>query len=206
MKARLIVVDDHEVVRQGARGYISRTGDLEVVAEAGDGVEAERVARSVAADLLILDVTLPGRRGLQILESLRADGIDLPVLFFTMCPPDQYLEYARRAGAQGFVGKDASLAELLGAARRILAGGTAFADARGEGLDSGPDETPFARISRRESEVLHGLLRGDTLLQISARLNISANSVTTYRRRLFEKLGVRNNAELVALSVRHGYR
>jgi len=206
MKARLIVADDHEVVRQGARDYISRTSDLEVVAEASDGEEAERVARAVAADLLILDITLPGRRGLQVLESLRADGIELPVLFFTMCPADQYLEYARHAGAQGFVGKDASLAELLGAARCILAGGTAFAVPNGEGIDSGAVGTPFARISRREAEVLQGLLHGDTLLQISERLAISANSVTTYRRRLLDKLAVRNNAELVALAVRHGYR
>lgn len=207
MKHRLIVADDHQVVRQGLRDIFSRTPDLEVVAEAADGGEAERLAREVAADLLLLDVSMPGRRGVQVLESLRAAGIALPVLLFSMYPASQYVDYARRAGAQGFVGKDEDATALLRAIRRVLTGGTAFPGRQGAGHGGrgGTDPAdPFAVLSRREAEVLRGLLRGDSLVDIAARLGIGAKSVTTYRHRLLQKLGVKSNAELAALAARHG--
>ncbi len=204
MKHRLIVADDHEVVRQGLRDAFSRTGDLEVVAEAADGGEAERLARTVAADLLLLDISLPGRRGVQVLEALRADGIGIPVLLFSMYPASQYVDYARRAGAQGFVGKDADTETLVRAVRRILAGGTAFPGRRRANHGAAVAADPFAVLSRRESEVMRGLLRGAPLVEIAQRLGIGAKSVTTYRRRILEKLGLRSNAELAALAARHG--
>jgi DNA-binding NarL/FixJ family response regulator len=126
MKARLIIADDHAVLRQGLRDLVARTPDLEIVAEAADGAEAERLARTMPADLLLLDVALPVRRGVQVLESLRRDGIRLPVLLFSMYPAAQYADYARRAGAQGFVSKSVDSAELMAAIRRVVDGGTVF--------------------------------------------------------------------------------
>jgi len=203
--ARLIIADDHQVVRQGLRDIVSRTADLEVVAEAVDGAQAEVMARTQAAELLILDIALPIRRGIQVLESLRADGITLPVLFFSMYPASQYVDYARRAGAQGFVGKEADEAALLHAIRRILAGGSSFPVRQRISRDENFGDDPFKRLSRREFEVMQALAGGTSILEIAAGLGISAQSVTTYRRRLLEKLEITSNAELATLAARHGY-
>lgn len=203
MKSHLIIADDHQVVRQGLRDLFTHTADLEILAETGDGLEAEHLARTLTADLLILDVALPARRGIQILESLRADGIRLPVLFFSMYPADHYVDYVRRAGAQGFVCKDAETTDLLRAIRQVLRGGTCFPGGRSARQRvAGAD--PFARLSRRESDVLQGLVAGVSLIAIAVDLGLSPRTVTTYRRRLLEKLGVKSNAELIALAMRQG--
>ena len=205
MKARLILADDHQIVRQGLSEILSRTQDLEVVAEAADGEQAEQMARHVAAELMILDIALPLRRGIQVLESLRADGNALPILFFSMYPANQYVDYAKRAGAQGFVGKDADTPTLLRAIRRILAGSSSFPGRkRPSGVPPGGDL--FAQLSRRELEVMQGLIHGTSILEIAATLGITPQSVTTYRRRLLEKLEVRSNAELTILAIHHGYQ
>jgi len=205
MKSRLILADDHQVVRHGLRDMVRLTLDLEVVGEAADGVVAERLARTQPADLLILDVALPGRRGTAVLESLRADGIGLPVLFFSMYPAGQYSDYARRAGAQGFISKDVDAEALMAAVRRILSGGTSFPGRSARTSDVGSRAETFAALSRREFEVMQALARGTKILDIAAGLGISAQSVTTYRRRLLEKLGVASNAELATLAAHHGY-
>jgi DNA-binding NarL/FixJ family response regulator len=127
MKQRIILVDDHLVVRQGLRDILGQRPDLEVVAEAEDGAMAEQLVRSTLAELLILDIGLPVRRGIAVLERLRADGYALPVLFFSMYPAAQYAAFARKAGAQGFVGKEASASELLQVVYLVLAGGSSFA-------------------------------------------------------------------------------
>lgn len=205
MKGRIILADDHQVVRQGLREILSRTADLEVAGEAIDGVQADALARAGQADLLILDIALPVRRGIQVLESLRADGIKMPVLFFSMYSASQYVHYAKQAGAQGFVGKDADEADLLRAIRRILAGGTSFPARNQAAPDAVSDNDPFKSLSRREFEVMQALASGTSILEIAAQLGVSTQSVTTYRRRLLEKLGVRSNAELVSLAILHGH-
>lgn len=205
MKGRVILADDHQVVRQGLREILSRTPDLEVAGEAIDGVQADALARAGQADLLILDIALPVRRGIQVLESLRADGIKMPVLFFSMYSASQYVHYAKQAGAQGFVGKDADEADLLRAIRRILAGGTSFPARNQAAPDAVSDNDPFKSLSRREFEVMQALASGTSILEIAAQLGVSTQSVTTYRRRLLEKLGVRSNAELVSLAILHGH-
>lgn len=204
MKARIIIADDHLVVRQGLRDILSRSVDLQVVGEAADGVEAEALARAGNADLLILDIALPLRRGMQVLESLRADGIKLPVLFFSMYSADQYVAYARHAGAHGFVGKDASETDLLRSIRRILAGGSSFPTRQRVVADAFSGDQPFKSLSRREFEVMQALAGGASIVGIAEKLGISAQSVTTYRRRLMEKLGVKSNAELITLVILYG--
>jgi DNA-binding NarL/FixJ family response regulator len=124
--ARLLLVDDHPVVLQGLRLIVQRAPDLQVAGEAADGAAAEALARQVPADLLLLDVGLPQRSGVQVLQALRRDGIALPVLFYSMVPTGQYAAYLRRAGAQGIVGKEVDEATLLQAVRRVLAGQTVF--------------------------------------------------------------------------------
>jgi len=199
MAARLILADDHPLVRQGLRDMIARTADMVVVAEAADGAAAEGLARSQRADLLILDIAMPLKNGLRVLEALRADGIALPVLFFTMAPADQYAAYVRRAGAQGYLGKETETDELLKGLRRILAGHSCFPALAPEPPIS-PQPLPAGGVlSERERQVLQGLLQGTSQVDIAAQLGISAASANTYRRRILEKLGVSNNAELISL-------
>lgn len=199
MKARLIVADDHPLVCQGLTEIASRQDDFEVVASAHDGNEAERLARERPAELLLLDVAMPGKNGIRVLESLRADGITLPILFFSMYPAAQYATYVRRAGAQGFVGKDVGEAEVLAAIRRVLVGGSVFPGrSADQPAKASAAPLPVARLSARENEVLQGLLRGKPLVEIAVDMGVSAQGVTTYRRRLLDKLGVANNAELIA--------
>ncbi|HEX7373859.1 MAG TPA: response regulator transcription factor, partial [Steroidobacteraceae bacterium] len=159
---------------------------------------------SQEADLLVLDIALPRMRGLEVLQAMHASGIELPVLLYSMYPLAQYAEAARRAGARGFVSKSADSDELLDAIRRILAGGTYFPRTERNAPRPESATDPFMSLSRRENDVMLGLVRGANLLQIAAEIGVGVKSVTTYRRRLLDKLGVRSNAELVALAARHG--
>lgn len=199
MKARLIIADDHPMVCQGLCEIINRTPDLAVVATAQNGVDAERLARQLAAELLIVDIAMPGRSGVKVLEALRADGLSLPLLFFSMHPASQYVACLQRLGAQGFVGKEADAPSLLRAIRQIVAGGTSFPAPPPAGAGQREQHAAAAGLSVREMDVLKHLLNGTPLVAIAALLGISAQSVTTYRRRILDKLEVRNNAELIML-------
>lgn len=201
MTKRIIIADDHDVVRRGLHGIIDLAPDLEIVAEARDGATAERLARQVRADLLILDIALPVKGGMQVLESLRAAGNRLPVLLFSIHPAVQYVHYARRRGAQGFIGKDESSPHFLRAVRKVLAGGTSFPRVRSFASASTVAPHPdFECLSPRETQIKDALVRGEALNAIAALLGVSAKSVTTYRRRLLDKLGLQTNAELIALA------
>jgi DNA-binding NarL/FixJ family response regulator len=200
---RLLIADDHGVVRQGVREIVRHAPGLAITGEAVDGDEALRLALTGDFDLMILDISLPGLSGTQVLHALRDAGSSLPVLFFTMHPPVQYADYARRQGAQGILGKDVDADTLLNALFKILGGGTCFPSVPRVSRDMPPDD-PFAILSERETEVMAGLLRGDTLDAIAQTLGIGPKSVTTYRRRLLDKLGARSNVELAALAARHG--
>lgn len=200
MKARVIIADDHPMVCQGLREMIERTSDLEVVATAHDGLEAEQLARAIPAELMIIDIAMPAQSGIKTLEALRAEGIMLPVLFFSMHPASQYVAYLRRMGARGFVGKEADDKSLLVAIRKVLSGGTSFpAFAMARAAKPARNAIDDIALSRRESEVAQCLLCGKPLKMIATELGVSAQSVTTYRRRVLDKLGVRNNAELIGL-------
>lgn len=203
MKARLILADDHQVVRHGLREIISRTPDMEVIAEAADGASAEGLVRQHPAELLLLDIDLPIRRGLKVLQSLRSDGYTIPVLFFSMYPAKQYAGCALRYGAQGFVGKDADTATLLLAIRRVLAGYRSFPDHQKRYVATATmTETVATALSRRETEVLQGILQGKTLQSIASDLVVNIKTVSTYRARLLSKLGVSSNVELAAWAVK----
>lgn len=198
---RLLLVDDHRVVREGLRAMLASEPDLAVVGEASSGPEAEALARLVPAELMLLDLALPGRSGLQVLHDLRRQGITLPVVVFTISSTRAHAEAARRAGAQGFVGKDADASTLLRAVRRVLGARGGFA----------PPAAPRAmpplpvRLSPREKEVLRGLVAGESLRHLADRLQLSPPTVSTYRQRLLDKLGLRSNVELAAWAVRHGW-
>lgn len=183
---------------------LGREPDLAVVGEAATGPEALALARQVPADLMLLDLALPGRSGLQVLQGLRQAGIALPVVVFSISSSRTYADAARRAGAQGFVGKDADADTLLRAVRRALAAGSAFAPAA-QPQAAPPVPPMLVRLSGREQAVLRGLVAGDSLRQLADRLGLRPPTVSTYRQRLLDKLGLRSNVDLAAWAVRHGW-
>lgn len=198
---RLLLVDDHRVVREGLRAMLATEPDLTVVGEAATGAEAEALARRVPADLMVLDLALPGRSGLQVLQSLRDQGLALPVVVFTVSSTRTHAEAARRAGAQGFVGKDADPATLLRALRRALGARHSLAPS------AAPKATPKqpVSLSPREQDVLRGLIAGESLRELADRLGVRPPTVSTYRQRLLDKLGLQSNVELAAWALRQGW-
>lgn len=207
MKSRILIADDHWAIRQALAEVISRLPDAEVIAEASDGVRALELVKQTIPDLIVLDVSLPLLRGMQVLKQMRALESKTSVLIFTMYPADQYAEISRRWGAQGFVSKDADEASIVSAISAVLAGELVFPkttrrseSARKKILNNGSIDL----LSEREMEVFRSLTRGETNKSIAVRLKLSPKSITTYRDRLFAKLQVENIAELCSLAAREG--
>jgi DNA-binding NarL/FixJ family response regulator len=196
----VILADDHAMVRQGVRALILRLTDWDVVGEARTAEEAKQMAQGTAAELLVLDVAMPIMGGVAVLESLRASKIALPVLVLSMVPASQYVPYLKTAGAHGFVGKEEDESVLLLAMRRVMAGGTYFPRAASRLLTERPNPPgQVAKLSTREAAVAKAIQEGRPLVSLALELGIGARSIATYRRRLLNKLGVANNAELIGL-------
>lgn len=206
MSARLLIADDHWVVRHALKSLLISRPDLQVVGEVADGLTVAPQVEALRPDLLILDISLPGMSGLQVLETLKSMAFPPAVLVFTMHPADQYLRHVMALGARGFMSKDSESGKIVEAIDAILAGRTAFPnDPSSESMRRAQAHARLVHpLSRREHEVLRGLVLGERNSVIAERLKISAKSVATYRLRILEKLDVENNAELVALATQTG--
>ncbi len=204
---RVLVADDHSLFRQGLRRLLEDAPDLEVAGEAGDGFTALELARSGNWDLMLLDITLPGIGGLEVLRRLRAEGIDLPVLILSMHPAEHYAVQAARLGAAGYLDKDCSSQHLIHAIRKVAEGGS-YLDVRCARdlffqLARGVDALPHHRLSPRELEVFILLAGGGTVTGIGAEMGVHAKTVSTYRARVLNKLGLRHNADIVRYALHH---
>ena len=205
---RLLIADDHPVVRAGLRRIIQDAAGLEVVGEVSTGHELiERLPR-IPADIVLLDVTMPGPRFLELLQQLRADHPTVAVLVLSVHPEDQYAVRALRAGAAGYLTKDHSPEELTEAIRRVYRGSKYVSAALGERLASdlaaGTREVRHELLSDREYEVLCLLGSGRTVKEIAHSLQLSPKTVSTYRTRVLEKMGAQSNADLVRYAALHG--
>ena len=204
---RVLIVDDHTIFRSGLKRLFSDEDDICVVDEASNSTEALDKIRKHELDLVLMDVSLAGRSGLEALESLRAEYPQLPVLMLSMYSEEQYAVVAMKAGANGYLSKDTDPAELIGAIRKIAAGGRYLTDHGTELLMmqfSGKDERPsHQKLSSREFEIMKMIANGISLTDIGTRLNISVKTVSTYRTRILEKIGVKSNAELAKFALRH---
>jgi DNA-binding NarL/FixJ family response regulator len=199
MTGKLIIADDHWVVRHALRCLLAPRPDLEIVAEASDGAQAIEMADALNPDLVILDLSLPTMSGMQVLEAFRSRPRAPRVLVFSMHPHDQYVKHVIALGAKGFLSKDAPAQTIVGAIDSILSGQTVFPL---NPQDSTPGQTyskVIGALSKREDEVLRALIKGERNGDIATRLNISSKTVSTYRTRIFEKLNVHTNAELIGL-------
>ena len=201
MKSRILIADDHGIVRQGLRELIARIDDMEVVGETADGPSTVEAALELKPDLLVLDITLPKLTGIEVMHRLRDLGCDAKILFLSMHSSNQYSGFVRQHGAQGFLSKDADADTLKKALIQLSDGGTWFPDdllVKGKSANS-----PFDGLSRRESEVMLGLIGGVSINDIAENMALSPKSVSTYRRRLLNKMSVSSNSELAVLAARY---
>jgi two-component system response regulator NreC len=208
-KTRLLLADDHAVLRAGLRLLLDGHADLKVVGEAGDGAEALQLAAELRPDLILLDLTMPGLSGLEALPALRKAAPGARILILTMHDDEGYLRQALRAGASGYVLKKAADSELISAVRAVQRGEIyvhpSLTKALLEDLLPTTDEegpaNPWDSLSEREREVLILVARGHTSAEIAEQLSLSPKTVETYRSRGMEKLGLRSRAALVQFAL-----
>jgi two-component system invasion response regulator UvrY len=198
---RILIVDDHPIVRHGLKQTLADAADVGEICEAANGHEALDLVRQRDWDAVVLDIGLPGRGGIDILKDIKRERPRLPVLILSMHPEDQYAIRALRAGAGGYLTKEAATEKLLEAIRRIIAGRRFISPDLAERLafeltedNAGP---PHASLSDREFEVLRLIATGLAAGDIAERLSLSVKTVSTYRARILEKMRMKNNAELM---------
>jgi len=205
---RIILCDDHALIRRGIRDTLAEQPDLQVVGEAGEYGELRALLRNTSAEVLVLDINMPGRSGLDVLHALKEEGSPLKVLVVSMYPEDQYAMRALRAGAYGYVNKGADPAQIV-AAVRIVAQGRKYvtpemAQMLVENLTAPSTEAAHEKLSDRELQTLVMIASGKRLSDIAEELTLSPKTVSVYRARVLEKLGLSNNSELTVYAIRNG--
>jgi two-component system invasion response regulator UvrY len=205
---RVAIVDDHVLIRRGLREALTEAGDIAVVGEAPDYGGLRQLIREVAFDVLLLDINLPGRSGLDVLNSLSEEPNRPRVLVLSMYPEDQYAIRALKAGAMGYLNKSADPGQIVTAVRTLHAGRKfitpEIAEALAERLSADETQAPHERLSDREFQTLIRLASGQRLSDIATELKLSPKTVSVYRARVLEKLSLQSNADLTAYSLRNG--
>ncbi|XAH23024.1 response regulator transcription factor [Xylophilus sp. GW821-FHT01B05] len=205
---RVMLCDDHAVVRRGVRDTLCDAVDITVTAEVGGYSELREALRSTACDVLLLDLSMPGRSGLEVLASLRETHPEIRVLVVSMYPEDQYAIRCLRAGAQGYVNKAGEPEELVTAVRTLAQGRkyltAEVAQMLADSVSRPVLESPHAALSERELQTLLKIASGRRLSDIAEELTLSPKTVSVYRTRVLEKLGLSNNAELTVYAIRNG--
>ncbi|MFL5496144.1 MAG: response regulator [Gemmatimonadales bacterium] len=204
---RLLLADDHAVVREGLRRLLEEKNDLSLVGEAGTVPEILEQLRKTPVDVLVLDIAMPGPGIVETLREIHAIQPRARALVLTAYPETEYAVRVLRAGAAGYLTKDRSLDQLVEAIRRVYRGGIYVSPSLGEVLAArlgGAELEPaHTALSDREFQVLKGLAQGEALKSIAARLSVSPKTVTTYRTRILQKLGLGTNADLVRYALEH---
>ncbi|MGH7682245.1 MAG: response regulator, partial [Candidatus Eiseniibacteriota bacterium] len=197
---RALVADDHAVVRRGLQALLAESREISATGEASSVQQTLEKLRSEPWDVLILDINLPDGSGLDLLQQLRQEFPSLPVLILTIYAEEQFAVRALRAGAAGYVTKETAAEDLLGAIRKVVAGGRYVSPALAERLvtltDGKADRQPHELLSEREFQVFRTLASGRTVSQVAEALHLSVKTISTYRARIMAKMGLKTNAEL----------
>ena len=205
---RALITDDHAVVRRGLKDLLTDSQHIDVAGEASNAREAMQHVRSGQWDVMILDINLPDRNGLDLLRDLKSERPDLPILILTVCPEDQFAVRALRSGAAGYLTKASAPAELVDAVEKVAGGGRYVSPAVAERLavlvGGEYDGLPHEALSEREYQVTRMLASGKTVSQIAAEMNLSVKTVSTYRSRALRKLHLKTNADLVRYVIEQG--
>lgn len=205
---RLVIADDHQLFREGLRQLLTRSGEFEVVGEAGSAAETMQCVRSQVFDVLILDLAMPGRSGVDLVRQVKTERPSLPVLVLSMHAEDQYAVRALAAGASAYLTKGSRAEVLQQALRRLSSGGRFIGDSVAELLaqevQPQTDKPAYRGLSDREFQVMHALVNGESVSAIAHRLHLSVKTVSTHKTHLLGKLGCANLAELVRYAIDQG--
>ena len=204
---RVLLADDHAIVRTGLREILESTTDIEVAAEAANGAEALNAVRGGEFDVAVLDLSMPGRSGIELIKLIRDERPRLRMLVLTMHSEEQYAVRALRAGASGYLTKESAADELVAAVRRIASGGAYISSETAQRLvldTAAPSaELAHTRLSNREFEVFRMIVAGKSVTDIGTALNLSVKTISTHKARILEKMGFASQAELVRYAVEH---
>ena len=204
---RVVIADDHTIVREGLKQLLFAASDVEVVDEARDGHEALRIAREGEFDVLLLDLSMPGKGGMDLIKQVKGEKPKLKILVLSMHAERQYAVRAIKAGASGYLTKDSASTQLLSAIRKVAGGGAVISAEVAEqlALSAMPhaDGPLHASLSDREYQVFQLLVGGASVSDIAQQLNLSVKTVSTHKARLMEKMRLANQTELIHYAIRH---
>jgi DNA-binding NarL/FixJ family response regulator len=205
---RILIADDHAIVRAGLKAFVAAEIDMEVAAEAGTGAETLELVRAGDFDVVLLDIAMPDRNGVDTLKTLKALRPELPVLILSGFAEQQYALNLLRAGAAGYLNKEAAPAQLVGAIRTVVQGrkyvSPQLAEILADGVTGDVERPLHARLSQREFQIFCKLAGGQAVSQIADELHLSVKTVSTYRTRVLEKMGMKSNADLTYYAVKNG--
>lgn len=204
---RIVVADDHTIVREGLKQLLSAAGDLAVVGEAQNGNEVLQRVRALDFDVLLLDMSMPGKSGIELIKQVRAEKPKLRVLVLSMHEEEQYAVRAIKAGASGYLTKESATAQLVSAIRKVAGGGVFITDSVAQQLALGAmpqtEGPPHGALSDREFQVFRELVSGKAVSDIAAELNLSVKTVSTHKARIMQKMHMSNPAELIRYAIHH---
>lgn len=196
----VLIADDHAILRKGLIEILLESFPSMNYFEASNGLEALQISRKEKLDFILLDISMPGRNGLDTLKQIRSDGNTTPVLILSVQPEDQYAIRVLKAGASGFLNKDSAPEELLNAVNQVLNGkkyiSASIAEKLADSIGSPFDKPLYENLSDRELQVLQLIASGKTVSEIAREISLTVNTISTYRARILDKLKLNNNAEL----------
>jgi two-component system, NarL family, invasion response regulator UvrY len=202
---RVVIADDHAIVRQGLIHILSNISGITVTGEAVDGQQALEQIRSQPCDVLVLDLSMPGRSGFDILRELKHEHPDLPVLVLSIHSEEQFAVRILKAGASGYLTKESAPDELVQAIRKVAGGGKYIspnlAEALAFELEDGSSGPPHESLSDREFQVMRMMALGKTATEIAEELSLSVKTISTYRARILEKMNLKNNSEIIRYAI-----
>lgn len=205
---RVLIADDHSIVRQGLKRILAETPDMTVAGEAENGVEALKKIREGAWDVVLLDVSMPGRNGVDTLKQIMSEKRSVKVLILSMYPEDQYAVRLLKAGASGYMTKETAPEELVQAIRKIAQGKKYISPTLAElllnELDIDSEKQPHERLTDREYQVFRMLGSGKTVSEIASAMSLSVKTISTHRTHILEKMKLKNNAELTLYAIQKG--
>ncbi|HVO90371.1 MAG TPA: response regulator transcription factor [Casimicrobiaceae bacterium] len=205
---RILIADDHAIVRAGLRQFIADQVDMEVTAEAASGAEAVAAVRAGDFDVVLLDISMPDKNGIDTLKLLRHIKPELPVLMLSAYAEDQYAVNLLRAGAAGYLNKEAASTQLVGAIRTVVQGrkyvSPSLAQILADGVSGDADRPLHGELSQREFQIFCKLAAGAAVSKIADELNLSVKTVSTYRTRILEKMAMKSNADLTYYAIKNG--
>jgi DNA-binding NarL/FixJ family response regulator len=204
---RVLIADDHTIVREGLKQLLLGAGVFEIVGEARDGHEVLKAVREIDFDVLLLDLSMPGKSGMELIKQVKSEKPRLRILVLSMHQEHQYAVRAIKAGASGYLTKDSASTQLVSAIEKVAGGGAFISAEVAEQLALGAmpqtEGPPHAALSDREYQVFRMLVSGRGVTDIADDLNLSAKTVSTHKARLMEKMGIDNQADLVRYAIRH---